>query len=207
MLIEMKLNAFLEKTASSDPVPGGGSISALAAASAAGLVEMVANLTAEGKGFETIKTEMKEISEKAATFRAKLSGCIDRDSDAYHQVISSFKMPKNNEAEAKTRTRAIQAALKHAAEVPLGVASETIELMTLAGIVLKKGNPNAVTDGLVAVMMARTAILGALCNVKINLKSITDTSYVSKLSAQVRKMETIALKKEKDLLALEKQLF
>ncbi|MDH4207209.1 MAG: cyclodeaminase/cyclohydrolase family protein, partial [Desulfobacteraceae bacterium] len=61
---------------------------------------------------------------------------------------------------------------------------------------------NAVTDGLVAVMMARTAILGALCNVKINLKSITDTSYVSKLSAQVREMETIALKKEKDLLAL-----
>jgi formiminotetrahydrofolate cyclodeaminase len=98
--------------------------------------------------------------------------------------------------------RAIQAALKHAVEVPLRVAYETLELMTLAEIVLKKGNPNAVTDGLVAVMMARTAILGALCNVKINLKSITDISYVSKLSAQVREMETMALKKEKDLLAL-----
>jgi formiminotetrahydrofolate cyclodeaminase len=202
MLTEMKLNAFLDKTASSDPVPGGGSISALAAASAAGLVEMVANLTAGGKGFEATKIEMKDISRKAAAFRAKLSGCIDRDSEAYHQVISSFKMPKNNEAESKTRTRAIQAALKHAAEVPLWIASETLKVMSLAEIVLKKGNPNAVTDGLVAVMMARTAILGALCNVKINLKSITDTSYVSKLSAQVRKMETIALKKEKDLLAL-----
>jgi formiminotetrahydrofolate cyclodeaminase len=202
MLTEMKLNAFLDKTASSDPVPGGGSISALAAASAAGLVEMVANLTADGKGFEAIKTEMKEISGKAAAFRAKLSECIDRDSEAYRQVISSFKMPKANEAKAKARTRAIQAALKHAVEVPLRVAYETLELMTLAEIVLKKGNPNAVTDGLVAVMMARTAILGALCNVKINLKFITDTSYVSKLSAQVREMETMALKKEKDLLAL-----
>ena len=74
--------------------------------------------------------------------------------------------------------------------------------MTLAEIVLKKGKPNAVTDGLVAVMMARTAILGALCNVKINLKSITDISYVSNFSAQVREVETMALKKEKDLLAL-----
>jgi formiminotetrahydrofolate cyclodeaminase len=202
MLIEMKLNAFLDRTASSDPVPGGGSISALAAASAAGLVEMVANLTAGGKGSEATKTEMKEISGKAAEFRVKLSACIDRDSKAYHQVILSFKMSKTNEAEATTRTRAIQAALKHAAEVPLWVASETLKLMTLAEIVLKKGNPNAVTDGLVAVMMARTAILGALCNVKINLKSITDTSYVSKLSAQVREMETIALKNEKNLLSL-----
>lgn len=202
MLIEMKLNAFLDRTASSDPVPGGGSISALAAATAAGLVEMVANLTSGGKGFEATKTEMKEISGKAAVFRKKISGCIDLDSEAYNQVILSYKMPKNNEAEAKTRTRAIQAALKHAAEVPLRVASETLKLMTLAEIVLKKGNPNAVTDGLVAVMMARAAILGALYNVKINLKFITDASYVSKLSAQVREMEATALKKEKDLLAL-----
>jgi formiminotetrahydrofolate cyclodeaminase len=202
MLIEMKLNAFLDRTASSDPVPGGGSISALAAASAAGLVEMVANLTSGRKGFEATKTEMKEISGKAAVFRKKISGCIDLDSEAYNQVILSYKMPKNNEAEAKTRTRAIQAALKHAAEVPLRVASETLKLMTLAEIVLKKGNPNAVTDGLVAVMMARAAILGALYNVKINLKFIKDASYVSKLSAQVREMEATALKKEKDLLAL-----
>lgn len=198
----MKLNAFLDKTASSDPVPGGGSISALAAASATGLVEMVANLTASGKGSDTTKTEMKEISVKAAAFRVKLSGCIDRDSKAYNQVISSYKMPKNNETETKARTRAIQAALKHAAEVPLQVASETLKFMTLTEIVLKKGNPNAVTDGLVAVMMARTAILGALYNVKINLKSITDASYVSKLSAQVKEMEETALKKEKNLLAL-----
>jgi methenyltetrahydrofolate cyclohydrolase len=202
MLIEMKLNAFLDRTASSDPVPGGGSISALAAASAAGLVEMVANLTASGKGSDAIKTEMKEISKKAAAFRVKLSEGIDRDSKAYNQVISSYKMPKNNEAEATTRTRAIQAALKHAAEVPLQVASETLKLMTLAEIVLKKGNPNAVTDVLVAVMMARTATLGALFNVKINLRSITDSSYVSKLSAQVRETEVTALEKEKDLLAL-----
>jgi len=202
MLIEMKLNAFLDRTASSDPVPGGGSISALAAASAAGLVEMVANLTASGKGFEATKTEMKKISSKAAAFRVKLAGYIDRDSEAYNQVISSYKMPKNNEAEAKARTMAIQAALKHAAEVPLQVASETLKVMSLAEIVLKKGNPNAVTDGLVAVMMARTAILGALYNVKINLKSITDSSNVSKLSAQVRETEVTALKKEKDLLTL-----
>ncbi len=201
-MTEMKLNAFLEKTASSDPVPGGGSISALAAASAAGLVEMVANLTAGGKGSEATKTQMKEISGKAAEFRIKLSACIDRDSQAYHQVISSFKIPRTNETEVKIRTKAIQTALKHAAEVPLLVATETLKLMELAEIVLKKGNPNAVTDGLVAVIMARTAILGALFNVKINLKSITESSYVSRISAQVREVETIALKKEKDLLAL-----
>ena len=188
--------------ASSEPVPGGGSISALAAASAAGLVEMVANLTASGKGFEAVKAEMKKISREAAAYREKLSECIDRDAKAYNQVISSFRMPKKDKAEIKTRDRAIQAALKHAAEVPLWVASETLKLMTFAEVVLKKGNPNAVTDGLVAVMMARAAILGALYNVKINLKFIKDASYVSKLSAQVREMEATALKKEKDLLAL-----
>ncbi len=202
MLTEMKVWAFLDRTASGDPVPGGGSISALAAASAAGLVEMVANLSGGAKRSETDNAQMKEISLKAAAFRKKLSQCIDRDSQAYSQVISSFKMPKDTAAEAKTRTLAIQDALKHAAEVPFSVASETLGVMSLAEIVLQKGNPNAVTDGLVAVMMARTAILGALYNVKINLKSIKDTSFVAKLSAQIQKMETIAVKKEEELLAL-----
>lgn len=202
MLTEMKVSAFLDRTASSDPVPGGGSISALAAASAAGLVEMVANLSGGGKGSETDKTRMKEISLKAAVFRKKLSEYIDRDSQAYRQVISSFKMPKKTADEAKTRALAIQEALKHAAEVPFSVASDTLKVMSLAEIVLKKGNPNAVTDGLVAVMMARTAVLGALYNVKINLKSIKDTSFVARFSAQIQKMETIAVQNEKDLLAL-----
>lgn len=202
MLTEMKVSAFLDRTASSDPVPGGGSISALAAASAAGLVEMVANLSSCKKGPETDNAQMKEISLKAAVFRKKLSKCIDQDSQAYRRVISSFKMPKNTVAEAKTRKMAIQDALKHAAEVPLSVASETLEVMSLAEIVLQKGNPNAVTDVLVAVMMARTAILGALYNVKINLKSIKDASFVARLSVQVQKMETIAVQKEQDLLAL-----
>lgn len=202
MLTEMKVSSFLDRTASSDPVPGGGSISALAAACAAGLVEMVANLSGGGKGSETDKAQMKEISLRAAGLRKKLSQCIDRDSRAYSQVISSFKMPKNTAAEEKTRALAIQDALKHAAEVPLLVASETLEVMSLAEIVLQKGNPNAVTDGLVAVMMARTAVLGALYNVKINLKSIKDTSFVDNFSAQTQKMETIVVQKEQELLAL-----
>lgn len=202
MLTEMKVSAFLDRTASSNPVPGGGSISALAGASAAGLVEMVANLSGDRKGLETDKAQMKEISVKAAALRKKLSECIDLDSQAYSRVISSFKMPKRTAAEAKTRTLAIQDALKHAAEVPLSVASEALKVMFLAEIVLQKGNPNAFTDGLVAVMMARTAVLGALYNIKINLKSIKDASFVAGLSARVQNMETTAIKKEQDLLAL-----
>lgn len=201
MLSEMKVCDLLEKTSSKEPVPGGGSISALAAATAAGLVEMVANLTIGRKGFEDVEKEMESISEKASRYRERLTGSIDRDSAAYAKVMEAFRMPRNSESEKEIRSRAIQDGLKVAAEVPLAVAEDAVALFPLAESVVKKGNPNALTDGLVGVMMARSGALGALYNVRINLGSIKDQAYVSRLAARVRELEALVVQMEKDILA------
>jgi formiminotetrahydrofolate cyclodeaminase len=201
LLSQMRVHELLEKTASKEPVPGGGSISALAAAAAASLVEMVANLTLGRKGFEDVSGEMEHISRKATQYRERLTTAIDQDSEAYAKVMEAFRMPKSEEREKQKRSAAIQKALRGAAEVPLAVAEDALSLLQLAKSVVKKGNPNAVTDGLVAVMMARTGALGAIQNVRINLDSLKDQAYVSKLGAHVREMERDVMRIEKEILA------
>lgn len=199
-LSEMKISDFLEMTASKNPVPGGGSMSALAAACAAALVEMVASLSADRKGFEEISEEMGDVARRAAECRKRFSGYIQQDSEAYAQVMTAFAMPKGSEMEKENRSRAIQKGLRTAAEVPLALAAETIELLHLAETVVGKGNPNALTDGLVAVMMARTAVLGATYNVKINLTSLRDESYVERTGTRIKEMEARVKQMEKRIL-------
>ena len=202
MLIEMSLTQFLDKTASGEPVPGGGSAAALSAAAAAGLVEMVANLTIGKKGYEAAEAEMKQLSEKAHLLRRKLTEDIDNDSNAYNRVFSAFKLPRTTEEEKEKRQETIQTGLKHAASVPLGVAEDAFELMKLARTAIEKGNKNAVTDAAVGAMMARTAGLSALYNVKINLGSIKDDVFVNGMQDRVKQLEAETVKLEKEILCL-----
>ena len=201
MLANLNIIDFLEKTASSDPVPGGGSIAALSAAVAASLAEMVANLTIGKKEYAAVEAEMKTISIEASQYRDKLIKDIDKDSDAYKQVMSAFKLPKGSEKERKLREQAIQKGLKQASRVPLNVAEDAFKIIELAEKVVKRGNKNAVTDGAVAAMMARTAVLSALYNVKINLGSIKDNSLVDEVSKQVKYLEAEIEGKEKEVLS------
>jgi methenyltetrahydrofolate cyclohydrolase len=175
-------------------------MSALAAAVAASLVGMVANLTIGRKGFEDVTEEMTVISREASRCREKLTASIDQDSAAYGKVMEAFRMPKGTENEKEARSLAIQDALRLAAEVPLSVAEDVLDLMPFALAVLKKGYPNAFTDGLVGVMMARTGVLGALQNVKINLGSIKDKTYVSNISDRVQEIERLVVQMEKKIL-------
>ena len=200
-LADLNIKEFLAKTASESPVPGGGSIAALSAAIAASLAEMVANLTIGKKGFEENKKQMKDIAKKAADYRNELMKDIDRDSEAYKDVLTAFRLPKNNEKEEKNRKQAIEDAFKNASLVPLGVAQNAFKIIELAGEVVKYGNKNAVTDGAVAVMMARTAVLSALYNVKINLSSIKDVDFVERLQKDVKRMESEIEKKERKILS------
>ena len=201
MLSDLKVKYFLDKTASKEPVPGGGSVSAMAAAAAASLVEMVANLTIGRKGYEEVEEEMKSVAREASRYRERFTTAIDRDSAAYGKVMEAFRMPKSNHTEKEIRSRAIQDALKLAAEVPLAVAEDALALLLLAQPVLKKGNPNALTDGLVGVMMARSGALGALQNVRVNLASLKDRDYVSMISSRAQEMEKRVVQMEKDILA------
>ncbi|MDN5343019.1 MAG: methenyltetrahydrofolate cyclohydrolase [Oceanotoga sp.] len=189
MFKDMTLNEFTEKIASSDPVPGGGSVSAAASAIAASLSKMVASLTIGKKKYIDQEATMKEIFEKSENLRNILLDYIDKDSQAFNEVMNAFKAPKETDEEKSKRTTLIQNATKKAAEVPLNIAKISFEIMQLAEVVVEKGNKNAITDGAVAAMMARTGILGALYNVKINLGSIKDEEYVQRLKKEVETIE------------------
>jgi formiminotetrahydrofolate cyclodeaminase len=201
MLAKLNIKEFFEKAASNDPVPGGGSIAALSAAAASSLVEMAANLTIGKKGYSEVEEEMKAISKQASRYRDKLIQDMDNDSDAYKQVIHAFKLPRRTEEEIKYRKEAIEDALKHAALVPLSVAKDASKLIDLAGETVTKGYKNAVTDGMVAVVTARSAALAALYNVKINLNSIKDRLFVQEVSQQITHLENEIRRKEKQVLS------
>lgn len=200
MLVELTVKDFLEKTAGNEPVPGGGSISALNAAIAAALAQMVANLTIGKKKYEDYEPLMQEIAFEANELLSDFISDIDADSNAYNTVFEAFKLPKETEEEKTVRNEAIQKATKTAAEVPLNVASKTLKMMDLIELVAQKGNQNAVTDACVAMMCARTAVLGAALNVRINLLGIKDQEYVSKIAQEVSTLEKAAAEREELLL-------
>jgi len=201
MFIEKSFNEFFEKLASSSPVPGGGSVAALSAGLASALTEMVANLTIGKKGFEDVEELMKEISQESSNFRKRFLKDIDLDTEAFTKVMDSFKLPKNTEEDIKKRKQSIQEAFKNAALVPLGVAKEALKLMELTSKVVEMGNKNALSDGAVSVMMAKSATLGALYNVKINLNSIDDKNFVNEITEQVHRLELLVIEKEKKILS------
>lgn len=196
----MTLVKFVDELASNSPVPGGGSVAAVSGALGAALSEMVANLTIGKKKYVEVEEEMKELAAKATVLRNKLLDDIQRDSDSYDKVIAAYKLPKENEEQAAARQNEIQESLKIAASVPFDIAKTAFEIMPLAQTVVEKGNSNAVTDGLVASMMSRTAVLSALLNVKINLSSINDESFVNELKEKVVELENKAIEFEKNIL-------
>lgn len=200
MLIDKSVSQFLDATASNDPVPGGGSIAASSGATAAALVEMVANLTIGKKKYEDVNDEMKEISKKANDLRQQLLKYIDIDSEAFNRVMNAYKLPKDTEEQKIVRKMTIQNAMKYAASVPLEVAKKSYDIMELSMGVVESGNKNAVTDGAVSAMMARTAVLSAIYNVKINLSSIKDNIYVEKVDSEVSWLEMNVNSKEKEIL-------
>ena len=201
MLVNLKITEYLAKAAAGTAVPGGGSVAALNASLAAGLTEMVAHLTIGKKGYEAVAAEMNDIAGKAAELREKLTAAIDRDAEAYSEVMAAFKLPRATDREKELRKPAIQKAFKHAALVPMEVANQAVKVLDLAARAVVGGNKNAVTDGVGAAMNARTAALAALYNVKINLGSIEDDEFVKNLTREINDLEQQAREKEKEILA------
>ena len=196
MLADLTIKDFLAETAGSAPVPGGGSISALNGAIAAALTEMVAHLTVGKKKYAEVEGQMKTIATEAAMIRELLTEYIDKDSEAYDRVFSAFKLPKETPDEQVIRT----SATKEAAIVPMRVAEEIGSVMETIIYVAHKGNQNAVTDACVAMMAARTCVLGALLNVRINLTSIQDEVFVGMMRKKADELEANAIRVEQKLL-------
>lgn len=197
----MTIQEFAMQTASNEPVPGGGSISALAGSLAAALTEMVAGLTIGKKKYADVEEEMKEAVEPMKAVCAQLLDDIKRDSESFDQYMQALTLPKETEEEKAARTEAMQNGLKAAVEVPLSVAKAACGILPYAETMVVKGNKTAVTDALVATMMARTAVLGAGFNVKINLESIKDQKYVDRIGKEVAELEKQAIEQEKKILA------
>lgn len=201
-LKDLTVSGFVDVTASDAPAPGGGSVSALAGALAAALAEMVANLTVGKAKYAEVEGEMKDLAAKGAKLREELVEDIQRDSTSFNLYMDAIGMPKETDEQKAARKEAMQNGLKAAAQVPLSVAKTAFEIFPIAEAVVERGNTNAVTDGLVASMMARTAVVGALFNVKINLGSIKDEEFVADLASKVKELEEKAIAYEKKILKL-----
>jgi formiminotetrahydrofolate cyclodeaminase len=201
MLADLTIKDFLEKTAGNEPVPGGGSISALHGAIATALGQMVANLTIGRQKYADDEEVMRAIAATLENIRTHLLEHIDRDSDAYNRVFQAYKLPKDTDQQQAARKQAIQEATIEAASVPMKVARMVYSIMPLIEQVAQRGNQNAVTDAAVAMMTARTAILGALLNVRINLSSINNQTLVEELSEKVAELEEKAIATEQKVLS------
>ena len=203
---DMNVRALLELTASDAPAPGGGAIAAMSGAFGAALAAMVGSLTVGKKGYESVQEEMAVTTDKANALAQKLLTAMDEDANSFNGYMAALKLPKDTEEEKAARRAAMQEALKSASLVPLNTAKTAAKIFPLAEAAVKSGNKNAVTDGLVAAMMARTAVLGALLNVKINLGSIRDEAFVSELREECSALQAEALAAEQRILDLAPEL-
>ena len=166
------------------------------------MAEMVANLTIGKAKYADVEEEMKGLAAEGAALRKELIDSIQKDTEFFTAYMNALGMPKNTDEEKAARKEAMQNGLKEAAEVPLAVAETALKIFHVAGAVVERGNANAVTDGLVASMMARTAVLSALLNVKINLGSIKDEEFVARMAAKVAELEKAAMDGEKAVMEL-----
>lgn len=201
MLTDLTIKQFLKRVASDEPVPGGGSVAALAAALSASLSEMVARLTLSKTDNTPLDEKMSVCIDRARRLQTGLIQDVDRDADAYAKVMKAYRMPKGSEQEQNIRRTAIQDALKEATSVPLSVAEMGVALLTLARTAATEGKAKAMTDALVAALMARSAVFGALYNVRINLASITDAAFKDEMMQKAASLEKEAVEIEQGILS------
>jgi len=173
-LSALSVSEFAGALASNAPVPGGGSASAAAGAFGASLLEMVVRLTLGKEKYRASWGDLEPIADRLDEARRRLLELVDEDTKAFDAVLSARRLPKESDADKEVRQRAIDAASVLAATVPMQTAFFAHEALKAAPVVLEKGNPNAVSDAWVAALLLRSAALGALANVRINLPGVPD---------------------------------
>jgi formiminotetrahydrofolate cyclodeaminase len=185
-LASLSLTDYARKLASADPTPGGGSAAAAVASLAAGLVRMVAELTAGSPKFSDVAPRAKSLGAIAAAVADELLKCVDDDVIAFDKVSAAYKMPRSDDAQKAARSAAIQTALAVAAEPPLRVVELAERACGLAAELVDFGTPNAVSDLGCAAAFAQAAAQGAAFNVEINARSLKDRATADALTARAR---------------------
>ncbi len=176
----MELKRFLEQLSSDRPTPGGGSASALAGATSASLVAMVAGLSSRKS--QAGRKEMEEMKKKALAAQKKLFRAIDEDSKSFDAVMKAFRLPRNSERERLRRSKEIQNAYQRATLTPQLVCQHSLELLGYSKTLILKGNPNAISDAGVAAFLADAALAGGLLNIGINLAAVADQTFSKKMN-------------------------
>ena len=197
-LISMNLRAFANETAKDSPAPGGGSISAYVGVLGASLGTMVANLSAGKRGWDDQLESFSEWAEKGQHLKDELLHLVDEETNAFNQIMASFRLPKSTAEEKAARTQAIQDATKLAIETPLRTMEVAFKIFELADAMVRDGNPNSVTDAGVGALCARAAVHGAWMNVKINVQSLKDkemaASFLEKAAAIAEETDMLEAK-------------
>jgi len=199
-LVHMSLADFADETASESPAPGGGSISAYVGALGASLAGMVANLSSHKKGWDSRWLEFSDWAERAQQYKNELLTRVDQDTAAFNKIMESFGLPKATDEEKAAREQAIQDATRFAIEVPFKVMQTALSSMDVIKTMVEIGNPNSVTDAGVAALCARTAVLGAFMNVKINASGYKDKDYVIDIIYRGNEIERKAMALEAEII-------
>jgi len=180
---------FLKALGAGTPTPGGGSAAAYAASMAAALVLMVARLTLGKKKYVEVEDEMRSIEQQAAGLAQELTQAVAEDSSAFQAVMEAFRMPKETQDEKDEQAVRIQSATLYAAEVPLSVARQSLDLLELVKKLVLRGNLNAISDTGSAAALAGAALTGASLNVRINAPGLDDRETVASLIAEIDEIE------------------
>jgi glutamate formiminotransferase/formiminotetrahydrofolate cyclodeaminase len=197
-LVDMTCSAFAEETASESPAPGGGSISAYMGALGAALGTMVANLSSHKAGWDERWEVFSDYAERGQAIMAELLHLVDEDTEAFNRIMAVFAMPKATDEEKAARSAALQSATLYATQVPLKTMKAALRVFEIVKAMADIGNPNSVSDAGVGALAARSAVLGAQLNVKINAAGLKDRATAEALTAEAEQIaaEAIALEAE-----------
>lgn len=210
-LIDMSLMDFANEVESSSPAPGGGSCAAYSSLIGVSLSRMVGNLSFGKKKFElnddAVKNEFKEAFDRLDNLKKELPILVDKDTEAFNEVMKAMKMPRETDEEKNLRKDALDDATWQSIEVPYLVAKLSLDAMNEMRIIQKYGNENALTDVGVANLMCAAGGEGAILNVKINLSSVQDIERAKKMEEECNKMlEVIEGLKSESLKAIHERL-
>lgn len=201
-LVDLNLKAFANETASESPAPGGGSIAAYVGSLGISLGTMVANLSSHKPGWDERWEEFSNYAEAGQDLKNKLLYLVDEDTNAFNKIMDAFKLPKATDEEKQIRKKAIQDASKYAIEIPFQVMELSLQSMEIIKAMTEIGNPNSVTDAGVGALCARTAVMGAYLNVKINASGLEDKAYVEEILAKGKVIEEKAQILENEILEI-----
>ena len=204
-LIDMTCKSFALDTASESPAPGGGSIAAYMGALGAALGTMVANLSSHKAGWDDRWEEFSDWAEKGQAVLAELLHLVDEDTAAFNRIMAVFAMPKSTDEEKAARSAALQQATLYATEVPLRTMKAASRVFEIVRAMASEGNPNSVSDAGVGALAARSAVLGACLNVKINAAGLKDRTKADTLVAEADALAAEARREEAEILKIVEQ--